>query len=314
MELILVGDMHATPAELPECERHLPLWRQVRSERPQARFVFLGDQTDKNDTLSVRVMEFWRAVGTEFSPIFVVGNHDQVYAGSAENSMNACRDVATVVSGSWRLNQILFVAYCRDSDQFFSRCEGGGTLICHQDLAGASYDNGRRSISSTVPPATFLQVVSGHLHVPQEFGRIWYPGAPRWRGLRDASVERRAIWWAKFSESGSIAERQPYWVDAVADRVKVVRDVEGEAAPQVDAHTVVDVVGSHQYVERRRRELQAVGARVRGLPVAATPPKVRESDGLRESISAHLEHFRPPNGTSREWLRSAIKDRTGVDA
>lgn len=313
MELILVGDMHATPAELPECERHLPLWRQVQSEHPLAKFVFLGDQTDKNDALSVRVMEFWRSVGAEFSPVFVVGNHDQVYAGSSHNSMNACRDVGTVVSDSRRLGAILFVAYCRDSDQFLARCDGGGALICHQDLAGASYDNGRRSLSSMSPPGHFVQVVSGHLHVPQEFGRIWYPGSPRWRGLKDASVERRAIWWADFSDSGLIVGRRPYWVDEVADRVKVVRDVEGGLAPPVDQHSVVDVVGSRQYIERRRRELRAIGARVRGLPVAATPPKVRESDGLRESMAAHLEQFCPPSGTSKEWIKAAIKDRMGVD-
>lgn len=316
IELILVGDVHATPQELPECERLLPLWRQARADRPAATFAFLGDQTDKNDSLSVRVMEFWRRVAEMLAPVvFVVGNHDQVFAGSTESAMSACRDVAKVIDTSRRIGPVLFAAYSRDKDQFLARCDDlGGMLVCHQDLAGAAYDNGRRSLSSLVAPSSFAQVVSGHLHVPQEFGRVWYPGAPRWRGLRDASVFERAIWWVEVAEDGSIARRVPYSVEGVANRVVVVRESEGqEPVVGVDGRYVVEVTGSPEYVQRRRRELAETGARFRGLPVAREAPKVRESDGLISSIRQHLESFRAPRGTPTAEIIRAIKDRVGVE-
>lgn len=320
-ELVVVGDVHATPTELDECAQLRDFLLHVLQERPEALVVFLGDQTDKNDSLSVRVMEFWRHMATAIcgriwrKPVFLVGNHDQVSPGSRESAMSACRDLATVVDSSERIGPIQLVAYSAGAEQFAERCgDRGGLLVCHQDLAGASYDNGFKSKSSIVPPPSFAQVISGHLHVPQEFGRIWYPGSPRWRSARDASVAERAIWWVKVSEDGRITDRAPYDTSGVSRRVVVVREREGgELATNLNDRTVVEVSGSPEYVQRRRRELEGTGARFRGLPEVRTAPKVKESDGIAGSIRAHLATYKPPAGTPIGVLTSIIRDRAGVD-
>lgn len=316
-ELIVVGDVHATPTELEECQRLLEFILAISKQRPAARVVFLGDQTDKNDSLSVRVMEFWRHVAQTLDgkAVFVVGNHDQVFGGSQMSAMSACRDVALVVDSSERIGPAWLVAYSATSEQFLSRCgDGGGLLICHQDLAGASYDNGMRSRSSLVPPAAFPQVISGHLHVPQEFGRIWYPGAPRWRSARDASVSERAVWWVSVADDGSIADRIAHPTSSVSRRIRIVREVEGGAqASDLDDKAIVEVSGSPEYVQRRKRELMETGARFRGLPQVKSAPVVRESAGIADSIRAHVASFRPPNGTSPERLIAEIRKRMGVD-
>jgi hypothetical protein len=321
IELVVVGDVHATPTELEECSRLRDFLLHVLQERPEALVVFLGDQTDKNDSLSVRVMEFWRHLAgavarqSSYQPIFLVGNHDQVSPGSKENAMSACRDLATVVDSSERIGPIQFVAYSAGAEQFADRCgELGGLLICHQDLAGASYDNGFKSKSSMVPHSSFVQVISGHLHVPQEFGRIWYPGSPRWRSAKDASVAERAIWWVKVSDEGKIVDKVPYDTGGVSRRVVVIREREGgELAANLSDKTIVEVSGSPEYVQRRRRELEGTGARFRGLPEAKAAPRVRESDGIAGSIRAHLATYKPPAGTPIGVLTSVIRDRAGVD-
>ncbi len=315
-EVIFVGDVHAVAPELEECQRLLEFLEQVQFKHPVAKIVCLGDQFHTNDAMSVRVMEFWRHASIQLhSPCFLVGNHDQVHPGALQSAMSSCRDVATVVDTAYRLGPLWLVGYCGDALTLAARTDGeGGALVCHQDLAGFAYDSGFKSLSSMVPPERFVQVVSGHLHVPQELGRTWYPGSPRWRSLRDARVVERAVWWVRFSDEGHIEARIPYPTNGVCRRIATAQDSDGSAVNLVaGADNRVEVRGTADFVRRRRDELVAAGAQVRVVVERVEAPQVRESDGVEASLRGFIAGYQSPNGTPAPVLVDLVRQRLGLN-
>ncbi len=321
-EFILIGDVHATATELDECQRLLELLQQVKLEHPWATPVFLGDQFHTNDVMSVRVMEWWRNAALKFGgqgpadgkPVFVVGNHDQAYPGAVESAMSSCKDVAIVVDGSIRIEQVLFVAYSKDPEVFARRAadDRGGMLVCHQDLYGFEHDDGV-SRSSVPVPEGFVQVVSGHLHRPQERGRGWYPGSPRWRNRHDATVVERSVWWVEVSNDGKIVRRQPYVTNECCRRIVVSIDTtESPAVLVPGADNRVTIHGTPDFIGRRREVLKAEGAIVTGVPERTSAAAIGESMGLEVSMRTHLNSFSAPRGTGSGRLQELLRERLGV--
>src|SRR4051812_45848536 len=115
---VIIGDLHATATELEECRRFFEFLKHIKSENPEALFVWLGDQHHTNDVMSVRVMSFLRAVCEELESVFLVGNHDQVVPGAAEHAMDAYRDLAQVVWPSLRIGPLFFVSHYADPVRF----------------------------------------------------------------------------------------------------------------------------------------------------------------------------------------------------
>lgn len=313
LEVILVGDVHAVPQHLEECRRLIELVAVAKADHPAAEVIFLGDQFHTNDAMSVRVMEFWRWASAHLGrPWFLVGNHDQVFPGASESSMSSCRDVANVVDVSRTHGPLLLVSYCGSPEVFAAAVAGHrGALLCHQDLAGFLYDSGTASRSTFAPPAGCAQVVSGHLHRPQESGRSWYPGAPRWTTAHDAAVPERAIWWVSFSEAGELVSRQPYSTGSACRRVvRLVDEPDQPAVLVPGADNRVEVRGDAAYIARRRSELSAEGAMVRGVPILARNVQLSESAGVAASMVAYLAQFaaRIP----KEQLARLVQERTGI--
>lgn len=316
MLTLFVGDVHARPNELDDCYKLLGLFRQIRSEHPGALFVGLGDQHDQHDQTSVRGMEFWRTVAQETGPwIFVVGNHDQATPGEAPHAMDAYRDLAQIAWPSLRVGPLHLVSYCRSAEQFSRMAaEGGGLLVCHQELAGFAYEDGFAVRQGFAVPESYVQVVSGHLHTPQERGRVWYPGSPRWRTLPDAAVEKRALWLCDVAEDGHIVSRRPYHTNGVCRRTVSLVDTPEQPVQLVDgADCRVEVRGGSEYVRRRREELQRQGARVRSVVEQIEVPKVRESEGFEVSFRKFFTDFVSAGGTPKEVLASMVREKLGLE-
>lgn len=315
MKIVFVGDVHAQPHHLDECVSLFGLLRQVRSEHPESLFVFLGDQTHTHDVQSVRVLDFWRTVFSELDSLVIVGNHDQSVPGSAPHAMDSFQDVARVVWPTIRIGPAFFASYCKERSQFAKNVAGeDGLLVCHQEVGGFAYETGRVIEEGVDLPPRFAQVVSGHLHTPQESGRVWFPGSPRWLTLADANVQERAVWVAEIAESGVISKRVPYQTAGVCRRVVSLTDTEDSPAELVvGADCRVLVRGTPDFVSRRRRELQALGARVRGIIEGAAVPAVRESEGVEASLRTFASGFQAPNGTQPARLLELLRQHTGLN-
>lgn len=314
MRLLLVGDPHAVPSELEDCQRLIDLIDEYSGEFDQV--VFLGDQHHTHGVVHLSVVSFWREafarLGGPDKVIFIVGNHDKELRHAAEPGCSVAevyRDVATVVTPSLVVGGVGFVSHYPKPEEFVreaQKLEGANTLICHQTFIGALGESGfvlPEGVDSEDLPQK--DVISGHLHTPQRFGKVWYPGAPRWRTLSDAPVTDRAIWLVGFDESGRMISRNPISTSVAC---RAVRSLEDSETSPVDPTSLipgtdwrVTVVGSPTYVAARKGVFLG-RAKVNVRYVRESTPEVRESDGPVRSLHKFLETFEPPRGTPRARL------------
>ena len=312
MKILLVGDVHCVPSEIEECNS---LMEKILSIKGYDAICFMGDQYNNHDAMSVRVMNFWHNWFSKLKNCFViVGNHDQSGAGLEEvHSMRAHSDQVVVVdkpteicSGTWA------VPYYDTEEKFRAATrELKGMLLCHATFDGAAYDNGFYAPDgfSLDSVAQFDGVISGHIHTPQSFSNVTYIGAPRWRTLSDANIDRH-LWLYDF-EKQEVVEKIP--TDDACRRIWKFSDLPNEP---VDLSGVsekddvrVDIFGKPEHVEEREKILRAQGVRTRRFPDKKSRVSVKESDGIPEAFSGFVEAFSPPNGTSKEILKKEIGKR-----
>ncbi len=316
MRLLLVGDPHAVPSELEDCQRLVDLIDEHSGEFD--RVVFLGDQHHTHGVVHLSVVSFWREafarLGGRDVVIFLVGNHDKELRHAATPGCSVAevyRDVATVVTPSLVVGGVGFVSHYPKPEDFVREARklwdlGARTLVCHQTFIGALGESGF-VLPDGVDPADVPQIAifSGHLHTPQHFDKVWYPGAPRWRTLSDAPVLDRSVWLVQFDELGNKVSRDAISTAGVCRAVRSVEDSEGS---QIDPSTLtpgtdwrVTVVGTPTYVAARKAAFTGC-AKVNVRYVRESTPKVRESDGPVRSLHKFLETFESPRGTPRARL------------
>jgi hypothetical protein len=316
--ILFVGDVHATPEELPDCEALFRLVRDVALKEHVDEICLLGDSYHTHGVIRAEVLAFWRRTfKAPFKMRALVGNHDYSGEGSDIHAMIAHEDQITVVDGPVRHRELLFMPYYSDREEFVraANAEGGRTLICHQTFSGSKYENGFFAEDGVNPDLLSQEtIISGHIHTPQSFGKVTYIGAPRWRTLSDANVER-AIWLYEFNEDGRILKQKPFDTSKVCRPIRYVLDTPdepfaGTLDPGCDWR--VDVKGPADYVEARKVELSAAGARVRTFKVNTTTPKVRESEGISQAFRRFMGSYTAKHGTPAEQLSSMARERLDV--
>jgi hypothetical protein len=184
-----------------------------------------------------------------------------------------------------------------------------------------------RHISSSCGPVWCLRVDLGTIMVrrngkvsvtgncPQSFGNVLYVGSPRWRILSDANKER-AIWMFEFDEHGSIVKETPFSTNGVCRMVHHLPDREGAQVPlplDPKDRWHIDVYGTPEYVETRKKDFLGSGARVRPFPDQKSDlNQVRESEGIEKSFMKYSSQFQGKFGTPSEVLREMAQKRLGL--
>jgi DNA repair exonuclease SbcCD nuclease subunit len=321
LRVLYVGDPHATPDSIDEMERLVDyILQTAKKEKPDV-ICFLGDQYHTHSIIHLSVLAFWQRAfwrlkldGCE-TIMALVGNHDKAgVKGQTENAMMVHQNIM-VVDKPRELAGILFVPYVHDPAEFVQICQAHSsvkTVVCHQTFAGSYFENGFLTPDGVEPNLVPQeQVISGHVHSPQRVGKVWYPGAPRWRTVSDANTER-AIWLVEHAEDGSVVGAKAFPTAGVCRPIYALTDVEDSPASIPEgASVVVDVHGTAEYVERRKRELEAghPGVRIRTFPAAEKVARVRESDGLPVALKKFLGEFTAKNGTPPDELWKLAAER-----
>jgi len=322
MRYLFVGDPHAEPTSLKDCTalaRHII----TLASKHKATVVMAGDLYHTHAIVHAMVQYYWWSFfescrSNNVDVIVLKGNHDiPGIEGSKATALIAhisqCHAVLyepVVYSG------VLFCPYT-SAEQLVKwsndhpECK---TLFCHQTFDGSVYDNGFYA-GDGVDPEHILQdqVISGHIHTPQEFGKVWYPGAPRWRTLSDANVDR-AVWLLDFDDQGVLQGRQPFDTGAVCRRIYVLEDT--EAAPldiKHDPRHQYNVLskGPRSWLETRKPVFEG-WSRWRGVRTDSEAAiAVRESDGVAVAFKKFLESYQPRYSTDKDELRQLVKERIG---
>lgn len=331
---IVVGDPHLTPAELTDCEALLDLVEETSDSHPGAAITFLGDAHNNHDVVTTRCIEFWRRrltrLGARTKVFMMRGNHDQVTpAEPFPHALLAYIDIpgVRVISEAQQIAPgVVAAPYYYDPAVFIKETEAVRqnclTLYCHQTFDGSEFDSGFYAKDAVAPAqVNYRYVISGHIHKPQSFGKVMYPGAPRWRTMSDANTDR-AILVITHDDSGVPIKIEKVSTGKACSRIwkfddragsadKALLEISRDRKPTDRVH--VSVFGpSPEYVRTREFELKAAhNVRTRGFPDKTARLKVSESEGIGPAFSRFTSGWVPPNGTSLTDLRSIVEARLG---
>lgn len=340
---LVVGDVHSTPEELPDCEALLTLVHRTVQEykfRGLELVTFMGDQYNNHDAVSTRCIEFWRRwldrlTNEGVTVAMLRGNHDQSAPAEAYPHAMLAHHGVVVVDQPMMLPKVGCAAmpYYHDPAEFVAdarklRTENRDveTLFCHQTFDGSRFDNGFYAKDGVQPSdVPFKHVISGHIHTPQKVGQVVYVGAPRWRTKADAGTDRH-IWLlehgpGKLKVAGRVA------TDTVCSRIWTLDDQPDApadaalaAVPANDlkrSRVHVDFYGSLEHVRAREATFVAQwGEKCGHLTPRAFPTRqkrvsVSEADGPAVAFGKFAERFEPPHGTDRARLRAEVEARLG---
>jgi predicted phosphodiesterase len=321
MKLLLVGDVHATVDSLEECGRLVDFVEKTANEQDVDHIVYLGDIYHTHAILNLYVVDFWiKAFARHKKPVLaLVGNHDQPGNHSDNiSAMDIHKDNVTVVDGWLVKNRVLFLSYNSDPQTILGTCENFkecGTVICHSTFSGSHYENGfyaKDGINPDLIPQK--HIIAGHIHTVQEFGKVWYPGSPRWRTAADANIPKN-IWTVEFDSDGIAGVRKPFSTSQVCKQMFAYDDRPEDPIALGDCAgnaVVVNIYGPIDYVDRRKNELKALGVRVRTFPdKRVSLGGVKESEGVVLAFNKYLASYTPKNGTIKSQLLEETLNRVG---
>lgn len=316
---LLIGDPHAVVDELDDCQRLIDgVLRTVQEEKPD-RIIFLGDQFHTHAIMHVEVMAFWRrafkALSHEVETWALVGNHDMPGDGASKShALMACEGTGVhIVDKPVVVDGVLLVPYQHRGDDFRDivlRAEAK-TVICHQTFDGSKYENGffaQDGIQLTGLEGRYF--ISGHIHTPQAYGNVMYVGAPRWRSLSDAGINR-ALVLMDLSATPKPLKLIP--TEGWCQKLVYLEDRQENPSTETlnpSWKYVIDVHGDEAFIKARKAHW--AGARVRTFRVTEAAPRVSESMGIGKALLAFVDGYKPKYGTSPAILKEMVAQRHGL--
>lgn len=321
--LLFVGDPHAEPHDLKDCQALAGLIKKVAIDNQVDQIVLAGDLYHTHGVIHAEVQFFWWTFlqdlrNSNLDVLIIKGNHDAPgVAGTLATALLTHVEQATVVAWApWIENGILFCPYTTGEQlvKWSNEHPECNTLICHATFDGSRYENGFYA-GDGVNPNLIKQkrIISGHIHAPQEFGKVWYPGAPRWRILTDANTDR-AIWVLDFDDSGDLQTMTPHTTNDTCRRIFHYVDTPTSSLP---AHFVandkdefrIDIQGPQSWIDQRKPLFES-WARIRALRTdSKVEATVKESDGVGVAFGKWMEAYTPRRGTDKTVLKTLVEER-----
>lgn len=322
MKALVVGDPHVRPDDLEEGWRLIEqIEGLITGYKPDA-VVFLGDLFNNFAVTHISVIAFWRKAfarlnvarpGTRI--VALVGNHDTAHdCVRGEHALLALTEFALIIDEPRVIDGFLFLPYFRDPKGFVAACNQYHeihTAFAHQEFNGSEFESGIYSKEGVLPGDIPQKlVISGHIHKPQEFANIWYPGSPRWLTVSDANQDRY-LWVVDFDSEGRVTDRIK--ASSSFSCLRITKIVETPDSPPVTSlaglgRLIVDIHGPPSFVAERKAVWKG-RARVRTFPVMEKSVKVKESEGIPQAFDKYVGEYKAMCGTSSHVLRRMAKER-----
>jgi DNA repair exonuclease SbcCD nuclease subunit len=331
-DLLYVGDPHATISELPDLERLMALICQVARDKKPDGVVFLGDQYHHHGIVHLEVVDFWMRAIDQLKLLtkvyLMVGNHDKPGNGRSDihSMMIHAGDVTRrvhVIDKPRVFEEIpgtVFIPHMDSGKAFVEACKDFLTVplvVCHQTFDGSRYENGfyaKDGIDPNLVPQEMI--LSGHIHAPQRFGKVWYVGAPRWRTSADANTERHL--WLMSQAQGSMLCKAKFDTGEVCRRIIDLEEVETGGLVWENYDTKKDDVrltlkGPEFWLKPYAKMRAEQGFKVRTICTdKSTAPRVRESEGITTALKKFVSAAKPKNNTPIPVLEKLVAERLHV--
>ncbi len=333
MRMLIVGDPHATAEELGDCTKLIDYVLKVNKENDVTSVLFLGDLYHTHAAINVEVLAFWRRSFERLAEVglevyVLLGNHDMPgNEASTSHALMAHLDQAHVhvIDKPRVLNGVGFIPYQSSKEAFVAAAKGlrrdihgVATIICHQTFDGSKYENGFFAKDGVDGNLIDVEnIISGHIHTPQTFGKVWYPGAPRWRTLSDANITR-AIWLVGFKElEGTIISMKEFSTDEVCRRIETYVLTPDSRIEEFlrynepgDNDIRIDLKGPQSWLDEMKS--QFCGFKVRTFCTDAVAARVKESDGVDVAFKKWVDGYRAKRGTPTLQLAKMASQRLGA--
>lgn len=335
---LVVGDYHAVPQELPECERLMSWILDLGSKADWAGIIFLGDQYHSFANINAYVMDFWNrsysALITKYPHVIsLVGNHDQPGDNTDVikiHSLIPHKSQCTVIDAPTIHDRILFMPYYHKQETWLKHYlaqpkEAFDTIIGHQTFMGAKYENGFYAKDGfQTDLIAQSNIISGHLHTNHRVNgktNIIYPGSPRWRSVSDSNVDK-SLHVLGIGKSDEIQlhnhlDGSPLNTDqnGICSKMRHYELHEPQNPDTFDRgiinpndRIVVDIHGSSKYIKSVVTKIPWAD-KIRTFTTSTKKITVFEQKGIDESLKDFLSKIETPNGTPAPTLLDNIQKR-----
>ena len=314
MRILLIGDPHCTEPELKDCQALVDYVCRVARETKPDHIVLLGDLFHTHNIVHLEIQEFWAKSIAQMAKlahvIIINGNHDSPHhklsKASANRPFRSIPNVEVVIDELYDLGDYVFAPFCHTEQELLGligqHSPSDAVLFCHNTFLGAKYENGLYAKEGW-DSAKFKNplIVSGHIHNRHRFGKVIYPGSPRWRTKSDAN-EEKGIFLLEFDGPNLVKETE-FSTKDVCSPIYSLEDTSTSPLsikPVVNARYFISIKGSPDWVETRKSLYP--WAKVSTFPMNKKI-QVKESDGIRHAFDKYLQQFVPKYGTSLEKLK-----------
>lgn len=335
--LLPIGDAHVRKEDIEEATKFIK-WTVSgildinKQTGKKVVPLFLGDQYHNFGNKNVDVEKFWKWAfeyilkNLGYPALGLVGNHDMNQEETA-NSMDVHDGTILVIGaeGAMLTPTTGAVGFIRSEDKFHAKVmelynKGARTIFCHAEFDGCQFESGYYSphgFKLDRYPAD-LKFYSGHVHLKQEFGNIFYFGTPRHLTKSDIG-ELKGVHLMNLADRSLTFYETPRSVWSPFIRILVDEDkpdeikaaieaTEGYAKEGVAARIYVEIRGTKEFVKKMEKGLPGG---VRTTPTytdEAVKVTVKESEGIPATFAKFSTEFFAINQTPPD-IQAEVLDR-----
>lgn len=256
MKILFIGDPHLKITRFDLAKRFLHWINEVISDYKPNVVVNLGDTFDTHAVLRSEIMgEFKRHVshttnlGIKY--FYILGNHDFYKPNSSEyHALQALEHMPLLTIVDKRIDfndaNITMVPHLPDHTKFPKDVKS--ICIAHQTFVGADYGYMRPEVGVDAGAVNAEIIISGHIHVKQEFGKVIYPGTPYAQSVNDIDQHKGVLLFdTETYEKEFIETPLPMWKGARYELTSdfTAQNLHEDLSEIVDStnHWIIEVTG-----------------------------------------------------------------------
>lgn len=285
---LIVGDPHVQPSNIKESETLFSWILDLANTHEVQYLVLLGDLFHTHNVIRLEVLEFWRLMiprlTSAVNVIAMVGNHDMSGDhNSKTHALSVFRDLVgfTVVEEPTVIEGMVFAPYIHDHDELIQKCNAlsdqATTAWVHNTPDGSTFENGMYAPGGfNLSALNFKLVIGGHIHLKQEFDKMWLPGTARWLTASDANHEK-GVWIADF-EGGELKAREYFSSEDIVSPIVSFQWKEGDDQPEIKPgqRVKIELIGSSDWISKQKKKLTGK-ASISSKITDKTKPKNRKT-------------------------------------
>ncbi len=295
MLIVCSGDFQAAVSNLDRCsiiaEQIIDI---LKSTKDQKFFIHTGDSKEHTNPVDQRVTNFIIESFTRIKEhctkvFFVRGNHDSIAHQDGVPSIAPliCALGVHVADSTWdycNLDaniRLYLVPYFRDLKTQASEFKGAYTdasgskkkniLVFHNEIAGCdrtAYSKGEGLTLKDIGADHYDFCISGHIHNPHEFGKVWFAGSPFCCDFGEVN-QRKSLLCLHINEKGVIESKRipsriPGWYDPKAPGFVPPKDWKGSRV-RITVPVSLDPLKELEEA-RKRLEIKYSGAILNLIP------------------------------------------------